>query len=532
MNKIFKKSLALTVSAALCLTAFIGCLSVSAETVTPVGNITIGSAEVTVGSTDEFTLPVTIEKGTSNGIAAARFAFSVPSQLEFLGADKTDDHCIPAWSNNGEAPVTVDGEYIVIAEATKNGSGEDVVTFDSGTFNLKFKLAEGAAAGTYSLTMSTKYHEACDTGRLSTDGSYGDETLFDLEAKGDTSFGQVTVTSSAPVLDSSLDIPVSDLTLGIDANFYIEYYFLLDTTKYDDFKLVVSRDTYTLDSKGNYVVAKANDVEFTSASSADDVVIDAYDGESEVFCYYQGIAMYEMGLDLTAVLHVYKDGVEVAYSNPTSISFADIAKTLFNNSKGTKVKTLVTDMLILGSKAQEYFTKSGNAFDGVALPTDGFDTSLATISYGDLDNTISGSDSFDVSLLLGQAPALVFAAEIEETLNISDLAFEISYRSDLKGEDVSLNVSADDESVYSEEDTDYGYYEVAFEKIALYDTDKVITAKFIYKPGTTDERVLLEKQISLESFIGANINSAGVKAKAVYDATAKFGVSARNYFAK
>lgn len=198
MNKIFKKSLALTVSAALCLTAFIGCLSVSAETVTPVvGNITIGSAEVQVGSTDEFTLPVTIEKGTSNGIAAARFAFSVPSQLEFLGAVKTDNHCIPAWSNNGDAPVTVGGEYIVIAEATNNGTNVDVATFDSGTFNLRFKLAAGAAAGTYSLTMSTKYHEACDTGTLSTDGSYGAETLFDLAAQASTSFGQVVVKASA-----------------------------------------------------------------------------------------------------------------------------------------------------------------------------------------------------------------------------------------------------------------------------------------------------------------------------------------------
>ena len=77
MNKIFKKSLALTVSAALCLTAFIGCLSVSAETVTPVvGNITIGSAEVQVGSTDEFTLPVTIEKGTK-GITQCKTTFII-----------------------------------------------------------------------------------------------------------------------------------------------------------------------------------------------------------------------------------------------------------------------------------------------------------------------------------------------------------------------------------------------------------------------------------------------------------------------
>lgn len=208
MNKIFKKSLALTVSAALCLTAFIGCLSVSAETVTPVvGNITIGSTEVQVGSTDEFTLPVTIKKGTSNGIAAARFAFSVPSQLEFLGAVKTDNHCIPAWSNNGDAPVTVGGEYIVIAEATNNGTSVDVATFDSGTFNLRFKLAAGAPAGTYSLTMSTKYHEACDTGTLSTDGSYGAETLFDLAAQASTSFGQVVVKASA---EATVDLYIGE----------------------------------------------------------------------------------------------------------------------------------------------------------------------------------------------------------------------------------------------------------------------------------------------------------------------------------
>lgn len=508
MNKIFKKSLALTVSAALCLTAFIGCLSVSAEEpVASSATITVKDATIAPGATGD----VDVEFANVGDICATLSTITFPEGFVINSIkDNAEKQLFKVLDETDGGNVIINKNVLKFCEII-NFAGQISTT----NVILTINVTAPETAGTYTV-------------KIGESSANYDEKFLAITTKE----GTVTVASSAPVLDSSLDIPVSDLTLGIDANFYIEYYFLLDTTKYDDFKLVVSRDTYTLDSKGNYVVAKANDVEFTSASPADDVVVDAYDGESEVFCYYQGIAMYEMGLDLTAVLHVYKDGVEVAYSNPTSISFADIAKTLFSNSKGTKVKTLVTDMLILGSKAQEYFTKSGNAFDGVALPTDGFDTSLATVSYGDLDNTISGSDSFDVSLLLGQAPALVFAAEIEETLNISDLAFEISYRSDLKGEDVSLNVSADDESVYSEEDTDYGYYEVAFEKIALYDTDKVITAKFIYKPGTTDERVLLEKQISLESFIGANINSAGVKARAVYDATAKFGVSARNYFAK
>ncbi len=54
MNKIFKKSLALTVSAALCLTAFIGCLSVSAEEpVASSATITVKDTTIAPGATGD-----------------------------------------------------------------------------------------------------------------------------------------------------------------------------------------------------------------------------------------------------------------------------------------------------------------------------------------------------------------------------------------------------------------------------------------------------------------------------------------------
>ena len=366
MNKIFKKSLALTVSAALCLTAFIGCLSVSAETVTPVGNITIGSTEVQVGSTDEFTLPVTIEKGTSNGIAAARFAFSVPSQLEFLGADKTDDHCIPAWSNNGEAPVTVDGEYIVIAEATNDKSGKDVATFDRGTFNLKFKLAEGAAAGTYSLTMSTKYHEACDTGTLTTDGSYGDETLFDLAAKGDTSFGQVTVkeASTEPVYNE--DVKVLAKNASFDSDYSLV--FAVPTSTPEGWKIVAKQDEYVADadnsSSYNTLSSEPRVTELTVAN------VEATATVKGVAChlvYLRGIAVKKAANGVKIQLFQKVNGVD-SYGPEEEYGLVTYAMNQINKTNGNQsFKDAMKAFLNYVSAVQMRFNYNSNNLANAAL---------------------------------------------------------------------------------------------------------------------------------------------------------------------
>ena len=64
MKKIFKKSLAIMVSAAICLTAFIGCLSVSAAT-RGEGTFTVGSDSGKPG--ELVTVPIELAYTSSNG---------------------------------------------------------------------------------------------------------------------------------------------------------------------------------------------------------------------------------------------------------------------------------------------------------------------------------------------------------------------------------------------------------------------------------------------------------------------------------
>ena len=75
MENIFKKSLALVLSAALCLTALVGCLTVSAAETDNSATVTVGSVEVNSDATTA-KVPVAI-KASGDGIAAAMFELKV-----------------------------------------------------------------------------------------------------------------------------------------------------------------------------------------------------------------------------------------------------------------------------------------------------------------------------------------------------------------------------------------------------------------------------------------------------------------------
>ena len=207
MKKIFKKSLAIMVSAAICLTALIGCLSVSAAT-RGEGTFTVGSDSGKAGAS--VTVPIELKYtsgGEGMGIAASLFDVSFDTDALTItdiaaGEDATYDPDVedkPGGGNvppqdiytveyrsNGETISVVDGAVRILAMPADKKA---VVT--SMQALLTFKINDGAEAKAYDITITKQ--QTCDFGiaeSTEVSGAFGN-----FEYTGDAEFIDMTVTN-------------------------------------------------------------------------------------------------------------------------------------------------------------------------------------------------------------------------------------------------------------------------------------------------------------------------------------------------
>ena len=152
MKTILKKSLAMAVCVALCLTAFIGCLTVSASgTATAV----ISTATVTSGTTST-SLTVTIS-GSPN-IAGARFDIVADATKATLGTPTVTTGA----SVEVSTPATDTTRFVVVADNVSTGLASIVVTLPytnvtttAGTYDVEFgSLLEVAEVGETLMTVT------------------------------------------------------------------------------------------------------------------------------------------------------------------------------------------------------------------------------------------------------------------------------------------------------------------------------------------------------------------------------------------
>lgn len=223
MKKIFKKSLAIMVSAAICLTALIGCLSVSAAT-RGEGTFTVGSDSGKPG--ESVTVPIKLAYTSSNGddgmgIAASLFDVSFDTNALTItdiaaGEDATympdvedkpggegvppQDIYTVEYRSNGETISVVDDAVRILAMPAYNetvpADSETVLT--SMTVKLTFRIKDGAAAQDYAITITKQ--QTCDYGQATPD-ELGNFTYADDEEFIDMTItnGKITVVEDAPV---------------------------------------------------------------------------------------------------------------------------------------------------------------------------------------------------------------------------------------------------------------------------------------------------------------------------------------------
>lgn len=179
MEKIFKKSLALILSAALCLTALVGCLTVSAaegDTTKPV--YSVNSVEGAAGAEVE----VVASFSEISNVCAHHVIFTFPAGLEVKAVKNAAGEDYAAFDNSGDRfdyklDVAEDGTTKVQFLDFVNWAAENLSTSDM-SIHFTVKIAADAAANTeYPVTIAV---QAAD---------YAAENLLDVTCTN----GKVTV---------------------------------------------------------------------------------------------------------------------------------------------------------------------------------------------------------------------------------------------------------------------------------------------------------------------------------------------------
>lgn len=158
MEKIFKKSLALILSAALCLTALVGCLTVSAaegDTTKPV--YSVGSAEGAAGAEVE----VVASFSEISNVCAHHVIFNFPAGLEVKAVKNAAGEDYVKFDNSGDRfdyklDVAEDGSTKVQFLDFVNWAAENLSTTDM-SIHFTVKIAADAAANTvYPVTIAVQ----------------------------------------------------------------------------------------------------------------------------------------------------------------------------------------------------------------------------------------------------------------------------------------------------------------------------------------------------------------------------------------
>lgn len=496
MEKIFKKSLAVMVSAALSITAFVGCLTANAaDPVATDAAYTIGSVTGKAGDT------VTVELKGENitDVCAHDFDVVFPEGFE-IGAIEGK----VAYDGSGDAfDYMVDGSTLKVVDFVN--FADDIVTGDTFIWNIPVTIPD-VEAGTYDVTIDVKA------------ANYEEDWLGVAINKGTITVEDATI---EPVLDESLTFMSS--SASIQDSLGVSYIVRKTTVaKYARFEVVATATKYNA-QRNTYV--------------ADPVVLDMTELSAFYSAAYTGIAMYELDQPISAYIKCYDaDGNYVAYSNTITNTPVDLLKNVYARGSET-AKKLITDMFNLGAAAQVYFSSSlPNSELAKATPiNEGWDQTYAT--QGDLENLnivnqltwadnsplTSADISVTPSLNMAATPNLTYLIrDVKGNLDISALSLTVSYDAKCPSAFAgtrSVTIKGSDLTKVS------SFYTYNFTGITLADSNCVVTATLSYQGQN-----VLTYGYTMEAGMKTLLGGSNKNAVALAGALGKFEASARAYF--
>lgn len=466
MQKIFKKSLALAVSAALCLTAFIGCLSVNAEGATP--SYVVETKEGTPG--EKVLINV---KGTDlTAICGQSVDVVVAAGLDVtrvLKADKTNEMHPISTEDGGDYNKVVSEKGTTLKFVDIINFNDEITTADF-EFNIEAVIPADAAVGTvYGVTL---------------DGQFAD--LGEEWVTTNVTNGSVTVIDNAPVEPEEIQANIlahnllltdsvgSQISVNVSANGglttlgYSDYYLVIDYQSYGE--------GYTLGKKS--ITLNPADKDRQNAA-----------GTVHYFVF-SDIALYEMPLDYTVTVFLKNaEGNTVAFTKSTT-SIKDQALAYANRySTDTALLKAMADMVNYGAAVQEYFAKANPNSDiaSAELPTVGFeDYQQYASTVGDLPASFNTTrelvKNLDESTLRVSSTLVVSSSNsisyqfLTNGYDASKLVAKISY-TDSYGRLIEKEIAFSDlESRVSGSNTIYSY---VFTDLAIYDLEKTVSVELM-----------------------------------------------------
>ena len=509
------------VSAAICLTALIGCLSVSAAT-RGKGTFTVGKISGKAGAS--VTVPIELKYtsgGEGMGIAASLFDVSFDTDALTItdiaaGEDATYDPDVedkPGGGNvppqdiytveyrsNGETISVVDGAVRILAMPAYNetvpADSETVLT--SMTVNLTFTIKEGAAAQDYAITITKQ--QTCDYGQATPDElgkfTYADDEEF---IKMSITDGKVTVEdATGSVLDENIS---ATLGAGLADTVFMSFKISkASLSQYSDFYLVVNRKTK--DADWNFV--DADPFYINKSDLGGNYLLET---ETDYWFYYRGTELFSLSVPINAVLYCKDaEGNVVAHSNTFSSTLSDLLKDLYTNAKSknnAKLATAIIDTLVAGDEAQKFFTKSkpDSDYGKLESPIAGFSTEIeidATDKLGELNAIDIPYDvDSDADLTLGagvaESPFIsAYLSNLPAESNIDSYSVEFSYYDSIAKKTITSTTNGADMLENTDSTRFYSY----FRSLAIYASNADVTVK-VFK----DDLQLGTAHYSFEQFV-------------------------------
>lgn len=504
MKKIFKKSLAIMVSAAICLTALIGCLSVSAAN---------GEAPVYTVATVEGKKGETVDVNVTGA-----------DLTEICGQDLSIIFAAGLTIGTVHDNITNDD---LVCDPDGDGMQYNVIVNDDGTNTLKMVDIINFPEYTGSPELVTGKFDVTISVTIPADAAAGteypitiDESQFadydEAWVEPDLTNGKITVVEDAvePVLDENIDLSGSYASISAEINLVIVLNKTTVTADYAEYELEIVRNTFN----NQYMYQKLTD-ELKEANTS---------YGARYYYVYAGIGMYEMNLPITVTAKALDaEGNVVAY-NTVEFNIVDMLKTVYNNdSTSVTMKATIVDLLYLGTEAQKYFGKDGTDLAAVAFPTDGFDVEsttefnpeeLSTVESVVAEEAYADADC-SLNLNIAKNPGVYYIINGIAGLDASKVTVEATYTNGLNGEEVTDVKSITDPSIPSYA----GKYYYVFNQIAFYDLDKTVKMTVRYNGET-----VLTTEFTVETYISKNYTHQTQGDLLV--AMAKFSKSARINF--
>lgn len=546
MEKIFKKSLALVLSAALCLTALVGCLTVSAEGTTAKPTYALDAVEGKPGDT------VTVTANITNATEVCAHLIDIVFPKDLTIGDVTDSLnrtylTVEQWEatgNNSEIPAynvfeDAEGKHIRFVEFV-NWPNTTVVS--NLTVNIQFKIPAGATAGTVYDIIPTvqagKYDDdtnlmdvALTPGKITvtTASHEHTEATRTLVNVTDTEFVyDCTCTSCEETYQTTVKIGAEATgtirfgkTLQPANDISIEFHLVrADVTAYSDFVLVAKKAVYA-----------ANETEPTYVTK----YITSYDNNSlsglaSHRFVFTDIAGYEMNNTITATVYGLKDG-EMHKLKSTDYSVVTFLNNMMKSSSATKMqKDVYVDMAKYGAKSQIL------AKVNVANLADSFLTEEQLANYGTSTYPSSANDFKAVDLNKVANTTEYGTINLGRTLTLEN-KINIVYWMDLTkftGSTDQLYCKFDYYDVdgslktYTYQYDNYvnnGYKSFKFDKAPVSTIDYPVRSTVYYGDPNDGGVEMIAISYSIETFFKNRFNAATAEQLAVYKTIYAYGRS-------